>query len=181
MLFSDINFLGSREFYIAEQGLKDTMQFYHLNIYHARVPSTNYQVLAKFESFSQIQSNPEFKMECYQDLEDAAGKVGLAFNKYSWIYRGWLKNVNNQQSFTQTFIEMKQKHFHLKQNPDWRKIANKSESLDHFIAYIILSDSLYNISHPLKVDGKSKYIFFGKERTRYSSRNHQVILIGTQS
>ncbi|OXA36915.1 hypothetical protein Fcan01_28306 [Folsomia candida] len=32
-------------------------------------------------------SNPEFKMECYQDLEDAAGKVGLAFNKYSWIYR----------------------------------------------------------------------------------------------
>ncbi|OXA36950.1 hypothetical protein Fcan01_28312 [Folsomia candida] len=75
---------------------------------------------------------------------------------------------------------MQKKYFHLKQCPDWVQIANQSESFNDFIAYTILSESLFNMSFPRNVYEKSKHIFFGEERMFIGS-THQVILTGSKS
>ncbi|OXA60879.1 hypothetical protein Fcan01_04862 [Folsomia candida] len=187
ILLYGITSWGSREFYFAQPGLKikTKMQFYHLNLYYRQgaalptlIPTS---VLTKFELFSQIRCDLKFKMECYQSIEDATDKVTTAFNKFSWVYVMWLDDYHLSYIFSETFAEMQKKYFQYKQSQDWIEIAKQSESLDDFISYTIFSESLNNITFPMKVYDKNTHIFFGKGRMRYCAGNHQIVFIGSQS
>ncbi|OXA40972.1 hypothetical protein Fcan01_24244 [Folsomia candida] len=65
--------------------------------------------------------------------------------------------------------------------PDWIKISNKSESFQDFIAYTILSETLFNVTPPLKVYNKDVYQYFGLDRKQYYITSHQIILVGSKS
>ncbi|OXA36927.1 hypothetical protein Fcan01_28311 [Folsomia candida] len=180
LLSTELMSLGSHEYYFTQPGLNGNVQFYHLNMYYRQESLKDFPISANFEPFSEISCVSRFKMECYQNIEDETDKMGMAFNKYSWAFVDWLTWAKIVHTFTQTFIEMQKKHFQFTRCPDWIQIANQSQSLDDFIAYTILSESLYNMSFPMKVYRNRKYIFYGNTR-QYDSKIHQVVLVGTQS
>ncbi|OXA36943.1 hypothetical protein Fcan01_28309 [Folsomia candida] len=179
ILFPEIMYLGSREYHFSQPGFNGTEHFYHLNLYRP-LTSRNFPVSAKFEFLLDINCSPKSKMECYQSIEDAAHKIAMTYNKFAWVYYGWLILGKIETTFTQTFMEMKKKYFHLKQSPDWIQVANQSESLDDFVAYTVLSDSLFNMSVSRIVDRNRKYVFHAKTR-QYNSNIHQVVLTGSRS
>ncbi|OXA54960.1 hypothetical protein Fcan01_10684 [Folsomia candida] len=177
-----INTLGSREFYFAQPGLKETsIQFYYLNRFYHPNATLYTQISRKFEKFPKIMCNLTFKMECFESIENLTEKIALSFNRFTWTYMNWLDFSYSDASYNlgDEFVQMQMKYFRFTQSPDWIKIANQSESFDDFMAYTIFSENLFNMTIPSEILYTNTYIFLG--RRRYIFNGHQVIFTGSQS
>ncbi|OXA49898.1 hypothetical protein Fcan01_15890 [Folsomia candida] len=66
-------------------------------------------------------------------------------------------------------------------HPNWISVANDAETLNDFIAYTILSESLHNLTTPEEIFFKEKYVYLGSSSFRYERGNHQIIMLSKRS
>ncbi|OXA49727.1 hypothetical protein Fcan01_15439 [Folsomia candida] len=184
MLKTDLTFMGNREFCLFEDN--PVPKLHHLNRYHRQEGILNpnpvpIELVQRFTKFSEIPCSRENLSTCYSALNQNADFVSATFNKYFWTFGNWMDDIQFEYKYSQDFRKMQTKYFFTTKYPDWFSVADDSKGLEDFIAYTILSETLYNITIPESIFVNDKYLYFGSATFRYLRGNHQIILIGRKS
>lgn len=184
VLNTDLNFMGNREFCLVEGGPDVTLHY--LNRYHLqdRVSNPNpvpRQLIEEFSKFAEISCPLRNLAECYSLLDKNADLVATKFNKYFWTYANWMGDIEWEYIYGTDFRKMQNKYFFASKYPNWFSVADDSKGMDDFIAYTVLSETLYNLTIPKSINFKQKYLYYGSSGFRYTKGNHQIIMLSRKS
>ncbi|OXA49601.1 hypothetical protein Fcan01_15466 [Folsomia candida] len=184
MLKTDLTFMGNREFCLFEDGR--VVKLHHLNRYHRQEGVLNpnpvpTELIKKFTKFTEISCSGENLSTYYSALNKNADLVSATFNKYFWTFGYWMDDIQFEYKYSLDFRKMQHKYFFATKYPDWFSVADDSKGLEDFIAYTILSETLYNLSILESIFVNDKYLYFGSATFRYLPGNHQIILVGRKS
>lgn len=145
------------------------------------------RALNQFGAFFEIRCNSEDRLECFRAIENIADAVGHKLNLFACIYAGCLSlggaRIGSKYQLTQKFRDIQNKYFAPPQKEiEWKLLAKEAESLDDFMAYVVLTDALKNMTIPPlgQIEYKKVFIYRGKYSGLGVSNTHQVILLGTR-
>ncbi|OXA48058.1 hypothetical protein Fcan01_16852 [Folsomia candida] len=182
MLQTDLKHMGNREFCLFD----NFQNIYHFNRYHRQDRAHNpnpvpLHLIHRFPRYTEFFCHKDNSTDCFYQIDEMSELVATTFNKYFWIFTPWMDVIWGDLEYNLSFRKMHTKHFFQNSQINWITLANESKSLDEFIAYTILANTLQNISIPQKIAFNEKYFYHGSASLRNSRGNHQIIRLATKS